>query len=1193
MFKLKTVGLEGRSSTTITSPTIIVTRIKRNEKSIVVNGEINGMGRILTLDTGATNSLLRRGLDNFNVQPATDIQLRTATGEQAEVYGRTWCKIGIGDKLFEHEFIVADITDDVIIGSDFLLDNGFVMDMKNCSLRYENMEVPFVIGEPNGNVVRKLSVVNREEIPAQSEAIIWTKSDVVNDRSTLMVGPTRKKIRDNVVVGRTLVRPTAGFIPIRVMNLSDVARSFKKGEVVALAETVCGITNNEEECDTTVEPPSEFGSFVQEWTNNLESVKQKQRANRLFQKYCCLFFGEGDKNGRTNVIRHRINTGNVGPIRQRPRRLPLAKRKEVDELISDMRQDDVIEPSGSPWCSPVVLVKKKDGTTRFCVDYRKLNDITIKDSYPLPRIDDTLDTLSGSVWFSALDLKSGYWQVEIEDKDKEKTAFSVGNGLWQFKVMPFGLCNAPATFERLMEYVLRGLHWKICLLYLDDIIVMGKNFNDHVQNLEGVFKRLRLAGLKVNPKKCEFFKHEVKYLGHKVTSNGVQTDENKIKAVKDWIKPNNIKELRSFLGFCTYYRRFVPGFATLASPLHDLTCSQKEFIWEEEQEDAFQKLKEALCSAPILSYPVPGVQFILDTDASASGIGSVLSQILNGEEKVIAYYSTRLSKAERNYCVTRRELLAVIRSIKHFHKYLYGQKFVLRTDHAALRWLINFREPEGQLARWIEELQSYDFHIEHRKGTKHGNADGLSRLPCQEECRHCSKYDHQNENEWIRRCEVSPWYKWNKDCVKTKQQEDPILGKIVTALERNKRPTWEEVSSEAPMIKAYWAQWDSLELKDGLLYRTWESEDGRVRKQLLVVPQNLQIDVLQECHSGSSGGHLGIRKTLEKIKIRFYWIGCQQSVVNFLRSCDACSKAKGPLVKSRGPMKQYNVGAPFERVAVDILGPFPVSTSGNRYVVIVMDYFSKWPEAYPISNMDAETVADVIVKQWIARFGVPMELHSDQGRNFESDVFRRICESFGIHKTRTTALHPQSDGMVERFNRTLVEHLKKVINGEQKSWDKHIPMFLMAYRAAVHESTSMSPARIIFGNELRLPADLKFGLPGSTEMNLEDYVDNQRLLLDKIHEEIRVNLKLMSNKMKARYDMRVNCEGFAEGQLVLLYNPKRRRGQCMKLQSNWEGPYMVIKRINDVIYRIRNCSSPRSKMKVVHLARLAKYTGSA
>ncbi|GFV25756.1 retrovirus-related Pol polyprotein from transposon 412, partial [Trichonephila clavipes] len=414
------------------------------------------------------------------------------------------------------------------------------------------------------------------------------------------------------------------------------------------------------------------------------SPEQKSSAERLFQEFEDVFSRNSSDIGHTTVTQHRIDTADHPPIKQHPRRLPFVKQEEIGTLRREMQENDIIEPSSSPWASPIVLVRKKDGSTRFCVDYRKLNDVTKKDSYPLPRIDDTLDTLSGHKWFWTLDLKSGYWQVEIHPEDREKQH------------------SLPAKD------------------YGSSKSYRGRTFKEH-QNIRKVLSKLRDANLKLNPSKCKFFQKEVNYLGHIISAEGVRTDPEKVSAVKNWKRPENLRELRSFLGLFTYYRKFVKGFSNIARPLHKLTESKQKFQWTKECEDSFLQLKEALTSSPILIYPQPDKPFILDTDASNESVGAVLSQEIDGQERVVAYWSKCLSKPERNYCVTRKELLAIVKAIEHFHHYLYGQKFLLRTDHASLTWLMNFRNTEGQVARWIQRLNEYYFDIRHRKGSSHGN----------------------------------------------------------------------------------------------------------------------------------------------------------------------------------------------------------------------------------------------------------------------------------------------------------------------------------------------------------------------------------------------------------------------------------------------------------------------------------------
>ncbi len=428
--------------------------------------------------------------------------------------------------------------------------------------------------------------------------------------------------------------------------------------------------------------------------------RQKEKLHALLVEFEDVFSTGPADMGRTSLTSHKIDTGGQRPIKQQPRRLPYSKLETAQNAIKEMHEQGVIEPSISQWCAPIVLVKKKDGTQRFCVDYRKLNEITKKDSFPLPRIDTTLDALAGSRWFSTLDMKSGYWQVDGDKSDREKTAFSSGCGLWQFTVMPFGLCNAPATFERLMELVLSGLPWSVCLLFLDDILVHARTFDEEIFNLRQVFSRLRVANLKLNPKKCVLFRTRVLYLGHVVTQEGISTDQSKVEAVTNWPTPKNKR--RGFLGLCSCYRKFIKSFANIAGPLHRLREKETEFVWTVQCNEAFLKLKQLLTTAPILAYPIASGRYTLDTDASGKAIGALLSQEQNGHERVIAYYSRSVTRRERNCCVTRKELLAVVKAIEKFHYYLYGQRFVVRTDHASLKWLFNFRQPEGQVARWTE-----------------------------------------------------------------------------------------------------------------------------------------------------------------------------------------------------------------------------------------------------------------------------------------------------------------------------------------------------------------------------------------------------------------------------------------------------------------------------------------------------------
>ncbi|UYV84144.1 K02A2.6-like, partial [Cordylochernes scorpioides] len=1014
-----------------------VSSLQGGSNELATEGLVNGLPCRMVIDSGANVTLLRVDLAqrmesiSRRISVSNELVLQTATGEQAKVYGQVVLKFQIGNNLFSHLGYLADIKDDCLIGLDVLRKFGFSIDFQENVLKIAGEEIPLVCSRSSAtNKVLKVILKSDVKIPPRSECILEGRLTASLGVPQLLIVEENGQEFDQkgLLLARTLCKSDQSNIPIRVINLLDSAKTLGKGTEIAIAEPVTNVAHcptvenlDKSPCSSLI--PGHLQELLEGTREGLNWIQQKKLEHLLCQ-YEDVFATSPKDVGRTNVTQHRIDTGGATPVKQLPRRLPMTRRDEVAKLIEEMAEQDVIEPSSSPWVSPVVLVKKKDGSTRFCVDYRRLNDLTKKDFYPLPRIDATLDTLSRSQWFSTLDLKSGYWQVSIHPEDRKKTAFTTGNRPWQFKVMPFGLCNAPATFERLMETVLQGIPLETCLVYLDDIIVMGKSFEEHLINLERVLQKIRGARLKLNPRKCKPFKEKVCYLGHVISRQGIQTDPDRTETVRQW--------------------------------------------------------------------PVP------------------------------------------------------------------RDKFLLRTDHAALRWLLNFKSPEGQLARWIQRLQEYDMEIQHRKGKSHGNADALSRRPCPVNCKHCSKAETQAELN-IRQLSLAEELKldeWSPEEMRKSQFEDADLWPVMNWLNAGtNRPAWEDVASCSPITKSYWSLWDSLEFR--------------------------------ELHNSPSGGHFGIAKTLGKVKERFYWAGCRASVEKWVRQCTECASRKGPKTRSRARLKTYNVGAPVERIAIDIMGPLPRSDKGNRYILVAMDYFTKWPEAFPLADQEAETVAETLISQFFSRFGVPMQIHTDQGRNFESRLFAQMCKLLGSHKTRTTPLHPQSDGMVERFNRTLASQLSLFVAQNQRDWDSQLPILLMAYRSSVHETTGYSPAKMLFGRELKLPCDLIFGCPNSIGEGSNEFVDRLHSRLEKVHRWAREKLEIASEAMKVRYDTHACGNDLQEGGLVWLYNPKRKKSFSPKLQKSWEGPFRIVKKLNDVVFRIQRSS--HSKPKVVHFNRLAPF----
>jgi len=521
---------------------------------------------------------------------------------------------------------------------------------------------------------------------------------------------------------------------LTIINTSADDVKLKRRHLVAQATIVDEIKVNEVTAENIkLNNNSDLENLLRDKLSqsDLTTEESKEKLRALLEEYKDIFENKLKEPGRAGYEHHIYVEEGVPPIKRRPYRYSEKENKVIEEEIIKMEEQGVIEPSSGPWSAPIVLVKKKDGT-RFCVDYRGLNNVTKKDVYPLPRIEEVLEKLGGSCIFTIMDMISGYWQIPMADEDKEKTAFiSPKLGTWQFRVMPFGLTNAPATFQRHMDIILSGLNWKLCLVYIDDIIVFSPSFDRHLIDLKLVFDRIREAGMYVKLSKCAFAKNKIPFLGHVVSGDGISVDPNKTKIIEDARRPKNVAEIRSFLGLTGYYRRFVQNYALISSPLVHLTKSKIKFVWTDEQENAFFELKKRLVNAPILAYPIEGGKFKLYTDASDVALGGVLSQVQNNEEKVIVYASRKLTNPESRYTVTERECLSIVHFTKLFRHYLYGDNFEVVTDHSALKWLDEFKDLNSRLLRWSLKLQEFRPYmtVTHRPGKAHANADALSRPP--------------------------------------------------------------------------------------------------------------------------------------------------------------------------------------------------------------------------------------------------------------------------------------------------------------------------------------------------------------------------------------------------------------------------------------------------------------------------------
>ena len=964
--------------------------------------------------------------------------------------------------------------------------------------------------------------------------------------------------------------------------------------------------------------------------------------------------------GRCQTTYHTIDIiEGERPVKCPPRRKGAIMEEAEAEMVEDMLKHGIVEPCQSPWAAGVVLVTKKDDSLRFCVDYRPLNKRTVKDSWPLPYIQDCFDRLRGATWFTTLDLSSGYWQVELDPKDRDKTAFVTARGQYRFTVLPFGLTNSPATFCRLMEGVLAGIPATTAMAYIDDIIVTGKSFEEMCVNLQTVFDRLQAEGLKLSPKKCEFFRREVPFLGHIASANGIAPDPKKVDKILLWPRPECLSDVHQFVGYASYYRQYIKNFAEVADGLNELKRGGKNraFEWTKEADASFKAIKAAFEEQGPLPHPNENAEFILDTDASAAGAGAELLQVIDGKEVKIRNWSHSFNAAARNYCTTRRELLAMVEAMEAFRAYLWGRHFTLRTDHASLSWLCGFKNPPDILCRWFERLAVFDFTVVHRPGEKHANADTMSRLPvildrecgiarranrpckAEDDCPRCSADELKAEfcrfeidpdvdtdpdapinfkrgeiSVLRRRAEINAIGKedvaasvfvfngnpeFQAPSLAAAQREDPLLSRFIAILESDdpRAPTYEEQSPEGAHYKALCRDFDRLRIDQGVLCRTWFSEDdaGARTYAQRIVPSALVSKVLQAYHDPPSAGHVGRDRLIDRIRLHFTWPGLRHDVAMFVRTCHYCQQRKSVHRPAHATMQQYRVGAPFERVAMDLQGPMVPSRKlegrpSYTYLLVVGCYFSKWMEAIPIANKKATTVARAIFSEIFARLGCPFELHTDKGTEFENKVMRELCRLTGIKKTRTIARHPQSDGMIERMNGTIQAMLAAYVHKHQQDWPDFIPHVMSAYRSTVHAATGFTPNFLMFGREIHQPQDINLGVQTAEPCTTDDYVAHVRTAIRDAHDIAREHLAAAMEKTARYYNRDAGQQTYKCGDEVWLYHPIVEEGTGKKkFVIPWEGPYMVTKVLSRLVYRIER---PRHRNVLAHYDQLKPYKGT-
>lgn len=966
-----------------------------------------------------------------------------------------------------------------------------------------------------------------------------------------------------------------------------------------------------------------------------ESPVPEQWKERLCQKLserAAVFSLDELDVGLAKGVEHTIRLSDSRPFRERSRRIAPADINDVRCHIQKLLAAGIIKESKSPYASPIVIVRKRNGDVRMCVDYRTLNSRTVPDQYTTPRIDEALDCLSGSQWFSVLDLRSGYYQIAMKEEDKEKTAFICPLGFYQFERMPQGITGAPATFQRLMEKAVGDMNLLQVLVYLDDLIVFGRTLEEHEERLLKVLDRLQEVGLKISLDKCQFCQTKVKYVGHIVSAKGVAADPDKIEAVTKWPTPTNLKTLRSFLGFCGYYRRFIHNYSSIVRPLTDLTkgygptqrgrkpkngenrvyLDERESFgerWDQTCTDSFEKIKHCLTSAPVLAFADPSKPYILHVDASLNGLGAVLYQEYPEGLRPVAFASRKLSSSERNYPIHQLEFLSLKWAVvEKFHDYLYGARFTVRTDNNPLTYVLTTAKLNATGHRWLSDLSAYDFDIIYRPGKANIDADLLSRMEkrgkgdewqsisqdgvksiCQrvgtlDDCTDSPKYAEQlgappecipDAYAFPTRLQLNSLVHLSREELMTAQSKDSLIGPTIQALNCGK---WPDDIKSNPDMMVMRREVGKLVMENGLLHRVSESQSAGKTHQL-VLPAEFRTIVLKSLHDDL--GHLGIERTIDMLRNRFFWPRMATDVEQYIKNCGECVLRKSPCPRV-APLHQIVSTGPMDLVCIDFLSMEPDS-KGISNVLVITDHFTRYAQAFPTKNQKALTVAKVLVEKYFVHYGLPNRIHSDQGRDFESRLIRELLTLLGIKKSRTTPYHPQGDPQPERFNRTLLSMLGTLNQEKKRQWSQHVVPLVHAYNSTKCDATGFSPYFLMFGREAKLPVDQCF------EAHLDEDGDQQHSsYVAKLKDDLQKAYKMAqeaANKVHLRnkkaYDKRIGFHNLEPGDRVLLKNLGLRGKQ--KLQNRWcDVPYVVVGKMPNLpVYKVKP-QNGRGKFKTLH-----------